>query len=150
MSDHKTRINTLQTMIAGSVIANDPNYTLILGEFREVVNVKRITYKNRYRLLQILHSTRALDSSLRAFITQHRYPLGAARPALGSYLVVLSRNNPPGRMPLPSAAVARFKTSIVNKRNHYMHAAGAFPAHDDEIKKLLSEMQACLFEVLNL
>lgn len=148
MSDHKKRIETLKVLIAGSVISNDPGYTHILGELNEVKNVKKVKDKNRYRLLQVLHSTRALDSTLKAYVTYHRYPTNMH--SLGGYLTTLTQNNVIGRNQLPSNARIRFQQSIVDVRNLYMHKAGTYPSRDEDIRALLSEMHDCLIKVISL
>jgi len=145
MSDHKKRIDTLLVLIAGSPISGDVSYTNIKGEFAEVSKVKRISYKNRYRLLQVLHSTRALDTSLKVFTAIKGYGDGHS---LGNYLHNLS--NPPTRSlnPLPAHRAQHYQKNIVMIRNRFMHQAGTYPNGDEEIRKLLSEMHDCLATVL--
>jgi hypothetical protein len=149
MSHHRRRIRTIQAIIAGSpAIVNDPLYDVIIREFDEVYCARRVRIRDRRRLLQVLHSTRALDTCLRVFIDFHNCP--SAR-SLGGYLRSLQNHRSPtlrGRLSHPERH--RFQNSITNNRNRYMHEAGAYPTDDNEVAQLLSEMQDCLLIVLAL
>jgi hypothetical protein len=98
-------------------------------------------------LLQVLHSTRALDSTLAVFTSY--YAISVPRPSLGGYLRELTRHHVPGLGLLRESDRAQYKRTIVDKRNLYMHEAGTFPSRG-EISFLLSEMHACLARVLAL
>ena len=150
MSIYRRRVETIRALVAGSVVArNAPMYGLIDQELQEVYNVVRVPQLHRRRLLQVLHTTRSLDSGLAEFVRYHQLPHPGR--SLGQYLTALSRNNAHTLLaPLPGGARARYQVSIVNVRNRYMHEAGAFPATDGEIMTLLSEMDACLVQVLSL
>ncbi len=86
--------------MAGTSIANDPDYPSILGELNEVVSANKVSKKNRMWLLQVLHSTRALDSALAAFVRQRPIdPLpGQTSDSLLRYLYLLANHttNGPG------------------------------------------------------
>ena len=149
MSGYSRRVQTVRALVAGSVIAaNTIQMTAIDLELEEAAKTVRIPQPSRRRLLQVLHTTRALDSSLREFLAVHQVPPGNS---LGSYLKRLRDNNAhPVIAPLPAASRTRFQTRIVDLRNRYMHEAGAFPATKGETMQLLSEMHECLVEVLAL
>jgi hypothetical protein len=150
MSFHFRRIQAIHAVVAGSVVSRSVSYAKIRDEFSEVAKDGRIVNRNRRFLLQVLHSTRALDTSLAELINQYGI-INNAR-SLGAYLKVFSSTSfgALGHARLPSAKVTYYQNAIVNKRNQYMHSAGAVPANNDEIRILLSEMQACLFEIFAL
>lgn len=116
MSVNKARIDTLRVVVAGTPIANDPNYPSILGELNEVLSANKVSKKHRMWLLQVLHSTRALDSSLAAFVRQKPInPLPGRRAnSLGRYLYLLANHTTPGPGKLPQASLTRFQKSIVD------------------------------------
>jgi hypothetical protein len=156
MSDHKSRVTTIQAILTGTPVSNAPNYTVIRGELNDVMSAKRIADVKRRQLLQVLHSTRALDSALSAFIGQRWSSLMPPVPpnprrSLGGYLVWLSTHTETGRIArLPIASQSRYQRTIVDIRNRYMHEAGATPRNDAEIDRLLSEMQLCISQVVAL
>lgn len=143
--NYKARVNFL-SMLIGSVLVAAPPHTDIQREVLELYRVRRVWPNTRRRLLQILHGTRALDTTLRTVLVYHGC-LGTAK-SLGQYLVKLETHSATTIAQLSSPERKRFQSSIVKRRNRYMHESGAFPANDTEIDTLLSEMQACLHTVL--
>jgi hypothetical protein len=113
--------------------------------FKPPINrVSAIPAESRRRLLQILHSTRALDTALKAFVQHHAIQ---AKPSLGGYLTALTGHQVVGLRRLTPARQAQYQQRIVSPRNKYMHEAGTAPTDHHEILGLLSEMQSCLAEV---
>lgn len=123
---------------------------MIKGELNDVLRVSKVSDNRRRWLLQVLHSTRALDSALAAFIQQRgirpakrrRKPTG-----LGGYLKLLEAHGGSGRGRLPRGFADKYQTSIVKHRNRFMHEAGSFPRNEAEIRVLLGEMQSCMVAV---
>lgn len=149
MSTNKKRIKAIQALVAGSVVASAPILcSAIQNELSEVYRVDRVKPLQRRRLLQVLHSTRALDSFLGQF-TDHHGCRGNSG-SLGQYLQQLTNHRVRGIRQLNQAKRTHFQRNIVDKRNKYMHEAGAFPTNDGEIIRLLAEMQNCLVEIVNL
>ena len=148
MSTHIRRIRAMQALLAGSPISYRAAYPTIIGELNEVSQAGKIKRNGRKQLLQVLHSTRALDTSLSELIAH--YGIHVRTAALGSYLYGFSNHRVAGLSQLPLAQRNHYQYAIVNKRNFYMHCAGAFPANNAEIRTLLAEMQSCLIDVLSL
>ncbi|ANQ16281.1 hypothetical protein BA891_03130 [Vibrio natriegens] len=96
-------------------------------------------------LLQILHATRGLDTALGTFARLHAIPYQT--PALGAYIWSFANHNKRGLQKLTQSERNRYQEEIVNKRNHFMHQAGAFPNQDKVVNKILSAMQECLARV---
>ena len=148
MSVKKKRIDTLAALVGGSVVATDNSYAMILGELNEVYRVHSVEPPRRRYLLQVLHGTRALDSTLKAFVAHHGCPTSGN--ALGRYLGALVNHNLSHLGNLPERSRQRFLRSIVDKRNRYMHEAGTMPATEQEISIIISEMESCLSIVFSL
>jgi hypothetical protein len=139
----------LKALVAGSpTIAGKPMLSAIIDELDEVIRVRPLQPRRRCRLLQILHSTRALDSALAVFLDHHRCPSGTS---LGRHLKNLTEHRSP-TLPnrLSQQARHRYQNTIVKNRNRYMHESGQYPSNDAEITNLLSEMHDCLVTVLSL
>ena len=129
----------MKAIIAGSHIPVS-EAQIVIREFEEVVRADRVRQMPRRLLLQVLHSTRALDSGLSSLIGA-----AGATPAnsLGRMLYQLETTGIHGNQ-FPPGTAAFFQSRIVNVRNRYMHEAGAFPVAPSEISNLLSNMDACL------
>jgi hypothetical protein len=148
MSDYKHRIEAMNTLLGGSVVAGSNAFADIEAEFQEVYRVRWVIPRQRRRLLQILHSTRALDSALAAFVAHHGLiPKGKS---LGGYVSILAAHTSNALDVLTKREKQHYQTAIVNRRNLYLHEAGKFPADEGEILDLLAEMQGCLARVLAL
>jgi hypothetical protein len=150
---HKARVRTLQALVSGMpCLAAHAQFPHIQAEFGEVYGVRKVRRKTRRRLLEVLHSTRALDSTLAAFIGHHGCCSPGKKPpkSLGQYLFALHNHTVGGLGHLADAHRRRFASNIVDPRNLYMHQAGAFPMADTDIQLLLSEMHACLSVVARL
>ena len=149
MSDHRKRIQTIRVLLAGSLPINAcPRYADILDEFEQTYQAKKIPNLKRRWLIQVLHSTRGLDTALVAFLNFHAV---ATRRSLGGYLTALEKHSSAGlAKKLPPAARVRYQKTIVDVRNRHMHDAGAYPSSVGEVQRLLGEMSDCLADVLAL
>jgi hypothetical protein len=136
------RAETFRVLIAGSVVATQPEMTDIDSELKELAVSSRVWRRRRKYLLQVLHTTRTLDTFLVSFTSHHGCKVSGK--SLGRYLVALRDHNLKHLRALTEAERKQFQDAIVDLRNTYMHAAGRFPATDAEISKLLSDMHACL------
>jgi hypothetical protein len=150
------RIDTLK-VLARHLLGDTIPCEKVEKEFEEVKRVDSMAIEEKIRrLLQILHSTRALDSTLAAFInnygyTDPLYPIKKVR-SLSGYLHLICYGNPATAniRKLEESDLKKYEQNIVHKRNRYMHEADAFPMNDLEILLLLSQMDECLFKVFSL
>lgn len=153
MSGHKTRIRTIQALLAGCpAVSAIPTQPIIQDEFNEVYAVRRIRKDSRRRLLEVLHSARGLDTVLKTFVHHHgcsskKIPLPTA---MGSYLLVLRDHSIAGLGQITETERSLFQSRIVNTRNTYLHEAGAFPSNDHDVNVLLSDMHSCIATVIAL
>ena len=120
---------------------------------KEVQRCDGIMPLTRRRLLQVLHSTRALDTALAEFV-RVRCASQPNTPSLGGYLSLLRSRGTSAHGGRPSAKLSNtqydaYDRSVVRPRNRYMHQAGAYPP-DQELTRLLDQMHACLSDVLRL
>jgi hypothetical protein len=139
----KRRIETVKVLVTSSVVSLHPIHLAVLEELDNAYKSARVRLLNRKRILQVLHMTRALDSSLKTFVDHHG--CGGQAHNLGGYLIALATHGY-----IDDAERAYYQTRIVARRNIYMHEAGTFPPHDQEISDLLDDMSACLTRVFNL
>jgi hypothetical protein len=144
-------------VIAASLLGNTIPCQKVLKEFEEVKRVDSMAIEEKTRrLLQILHSTRALDSTLAAFINNYGYtdPSDPSKKvkSLYGYLHLICFGNPATAniRRLKESDLKKYQQEIVHERNRYMHEADAFPRDDLEILLLLSEMNECLAKVFSL
>ena len=138
----------MQSLVAGSPVSGTGKHADIQAEFEEVLLVRRVLKRSRKRLLQVLHSTRALDSTLKEFTDLHGCL--PQRPSLGSYLHELKSGKCTSLGRISERERKHYQAQIVDLRNSYMHEAGQMPANDSEVLTLLAQMEACLQRVLSL
>lgn len=150
------RIETLK-VIAASLLDNTIPCHRVLREFDEVKTVDSMAVEEKIRrLLQVLFSTRALDTTLAEFVKKYGYtdPSEPSKKfrSLHGYLRLLCYGEPAtvSIRKLEESYLEKYQKNIIDKRNRYMHEADAFPMYDLEILILLSEMNECLARVYSL
>ncbi|MEU2032756.1 hypothetical protein [Nocardia amamiensis] len=112
----------------------------IVHEFNRIAVAERSNKLDSW-LLKVLHTTRALDTSLSEVLAHKGW--SAKTPSLGFYIAVLATHKV-----LTTKQRDDFQKAIVNKRNRYMHRAGAMPNKMDA-NSILNEMHTCLSIVLS-
>lgn len=134
------RIDTLR-MIIGShpTLVSDARTGDVIRELQRVIDTKRISGGDRW-LLQVLHTTRALDTCLARIIAQHRWAV--TTPSLGGYLRELRDKGV-----IVEHQRHHWQNSLVGPRNLYMHSANMMPLQHTA-DGLLDEMDACMSIVL--
>lgn len=148
MATHKNRIDTIITIINGCPAMQGPSLSKIKSEFRAVLDADDVSPIRRRNLLKILHSTRALDSSLSTFLDSHNL-LGSSH-SMGSYLHQLRRHQETSISNISEAERSKYQRSIVKVRNKHMHEAHEYPRDERAVNELLSEMQALILRVMSL
>ena len=148
MATHKNRIDTNISLINSCPAMNRPSLAKIKAEFRQVLEADDVSPIRRRNILKILHSTRALDSSLSTFLSSHGL-LGLSH-SMGSYLHQLKRHHNPSISNISESERSKYQLSIVKVRNKHMHEADQYPRNDREVNELLSEMQALIARVVSL
>lgn len=144
----RRRIQTLQVILNASVISGEPEAPAVLDEFNEVARVNQLIPITRRNLIQMLTSTRGLDTALRVFLRVRHIPMPAP-PSLGTYLDRLHNHTVAGVGRFTDAERRNYKRRIANIRNRYMHTAGVHPT-TNEVQQILGDMHACLVRALSL
>lgn len=134
------RIETLG-MIVGShpILLNDSRTGDVVRELRRVIETKRVAGGDRW-LLQVLHTTRALDTCLSRVVAQRGWT--ATTPSLGGYLIELRAKGV-----IVEHQRRHWQDNLVRPRNMYMHSANQIP-HQRVADDMLDEMDACMAIVL--
>jgi hypothetical protein len=131
----------MAALLAGSVISGFSTWSDIERETNDMVRCTNAQPIDRRRLLQVLHSTRVLDSTLAGALRFLQAPSGGK--SLGSYLHGLK-----DKQVISDQERESFQKQIVDPRNTCMHQAGAYPKSDHEVNILLSAMDSCLATVV--
>lgn len=136
----KKRIDTLKILVASHPdLMHDARIGDIVKELQKVIETKRVAGENRW-LLQVLHTTRALDTCLSRVVANRGIP--TTMPSLGGYLIGLRNANI-----IVEHQRSYWKNTIVDPRNGYMHSANNMP-RQGAANSLLDEMDSCLAVVL--
>ncbi len=146
MSATKKRHDTLRAIVRGSPLyLQIAEFAQIEAELEELSNCNRIGPERRKRLLQVLHSTRALDSTLGKLISHYGQ---VPETSLGPRLSQL-KNLPSGqRGHLSHATIDAFRRAICSKRNKFVHTANAYPTSSNEVDGLVGDIQSVLTALL--
>lgn len=102
----------------------------------------------RQQLLnKVLHTTRAMDTGMRTFLEINDViPSGHS---MGNYLTDLRKGKMGKFTRLSGGLSDRIQSDVVDKRNKYMHAAGAFPTKR-ETEQIAEDVASYLQTILNL
>jgi hypothetical protein len=138
----KRRIDTLRVLISShQVLSHSTKLADITGELNRISASGRLPRRSGW-LLAVLHTTRALDTTLSEVLVIKGWDPNRTSNSLGAHLSRLSNN-----AILTQTQRAHYQTKVVNERNKYMHEAGAIPSKIDA-DTILAEMDACITHVL--
>lgn len=148
MATQEDRINTIVSIIRSTPSLSYININKLKSEFKQVVEVDKITPSNRRNILKILHSTRALDSTLKAILKY--YGILNNKHSIGQYLVQFTSHNCSGLGKLSLSERAKYQKEIADVRNIHLHNANSYPKNDRKVYQLISEMEALIARVTSL
>jgi hypothetical protein len=144
----------MQALLEGNAcIMGSPSLPILKMEFNEVFAVRKIRMSKRRRLLEVLHSARALDTTMKTLVLHHgctSSKINGTPSSMGAYLIALCDHSVAAIRNITPAQKILFQTNIVSKRNLYLHEAGTFPANDVEVNTLLGEIDTCLATIMAL
>jgi hypothetical protein len=132
-------VKTIHLILKGSRWANEPDMPAILDEYERMSEAGSIKSREKRTALQILFSSRAIDSFL-AMI--HRWDCARQGQPVPPYSTIeqsvsyLVRQGVQGRR-LDNRTMEDLERNVKDKRNHYLHAAGAFPSWP-ELQRFIS------------
>ena len=86
----------------------------------------------RAQLNRVIHATRAFDTGLRLFLDKYNHRSNNSH-AISDYIKDLQRNvtNTTGFKQLDGTYTKKIQEEVTDKRNSYVHAAGAFPTKEE-------------------
>lgn len=136
---YKKRVETLRILIGGHpTLVGSPRLGDIVKELNRLTASGRFPTRNW--LLAVLHTTRALDTTLFEVVRIKGWANKSS--SLGGYLHILYNNTI-----LSWSEKKHYQIKVVDERNKYMHQAGAMPSKIDA-DGILAEMHACVVRVL--
>ena len=134
-NNFKKEVRTIQTILKGSPWATAPEMNHVLDEYGRVVHSEKEKSREKRSALQILFSSRAIDSLLAIIVRQdfaHRR-LTPSDPfyTIGSSLNHLKNLGISGGRRLDLRTYNDLDRNVLKKRNQYLHQAGQFPSIDE-------------------
>lgn len=148
MPTPQDRVNTMIALVNSSNSINTRSKNDIKIEFRQVNEVNGISPPQRKNILKVLHSTRALDTTLRSFLEHHR--IRGNTHSIGQYITQLTNHRLPTLGKLSSSERSKYQNEIVEHRNKLLHTANKYPNNDRDVQKIISEMEALVSRVVGL
>lgn len=138
----KGRVDTLRIIISShSALTGSTRLGDITSELNRIYVSGRLPRRSGW-LLAVLHTTRALDTTLSEILLFKGWNPNGQSKNLGSHLYKLKDN-----AVLTQTQRRHYQTKVVDERNKYMHQAGAIPGKV-EADAILAEMDACVTHVL--
>ena len=128
--EFKKEVDTIHLILKGSRWAREPEMPVILKEYERMRDAGLVQSKEKKAALQILFSSRAIDSFLSmvhkwdCVINGRPVPSYSTIEQSVSYLVT---HGIQGRK-LDIRTRDSLNTNVKDKRNRYLHAAGTFPS----------------------
>lgn len=148
MPSQQDRINTIVALINSCPSLSSANINKLKTEFRQVIDVDSVTPIRRRHILKILHSTRALDSTLKGVLDHHSIRNG--KHSIGQYIMQLANHSSSALGRLSPSERSKYQREIADIRNKHLHTADSYPSNDDEVNNLISEMHALMTRVTSL
>lgn len=130
-NNFKKELRTIQKIIKGSPWAKEPDMADVLEEYDRVVSAENEKSMVKRSALQILYSSRAIDTLLAIIV---RRDLANRRQVPPKYLTIeksishLSNNGLISGKRLDNSTDKDLRTRVLSKRNKYLHRAGVFPS----------------------
>lgn len=141
MSSRSREAATLRAIVRGSSrFGANHHIDAVADELTEFINCNRIQPARRRRLLQFLHTSRALETALMSVCQERGLP-PSPKPSMKAYLNQLTNCVPPA---LPQALKDHCVTRVADVRNRLAHGAGAYPAGDLQLNSGFDAARACL------
>ena len=122
---------------------------IVKQEFERVKTVDELV-KNQPQLMlnKVLHSTRAMDTGMRTFLELYG-AMPAGQYSMGAYLAQLRKGKDRCFGRLNGDLSERIQTTVIDKRNRFLHAAGQYPTKG-EAEQIIGDVESYLQTILNL
>lgn len=141
MSSRSREAQTLRAIVRSSErFASDQQRDAVAEELTQFLNSARLQPLDRRRLLQFIHVSRALETTLLGACQSRHLPPPSV-PSMVAYLNQLVGCSPAA---LPQAVRDNCKARVADVRNRLAHAAGAYPAGDLQLASGFDAARACL------
>ena len=106
-----------------------------------------VSSQQQQLLNKVLHTTRAMDTGMRTFLEINEVtPSGYS---MGNYLSDLRKGKTGKFSRLSGGLSDRIQEKVVDQRNKYMHAAGAYPTKRDT-EQIAEDVASYLQTIINL
>lgn len=150
----KDVVQTFKTLLATYPGLAPADVARVAQEFTELLQVGPLKPDDRRRLLEVVHSCRALESTLDILLVHFGIVIPDKQKSLGSFLSHFNSAAVvgPGKLTdkIDGASKLRYQDLVNRVRNNMMHRAGAYPASEKELDGFLSVLNAWLFHIFAL
>jgi hypothetical protein len=131
-NNFKKELRTIQKIVKGSHWAKEPDTVAVLDEYDRVISAESEKNILKRASLQILYSSRAIDTLL-AIIVKRDFANRRQAPSdpyftIGSSLNHLKNQGLVSGKKLNVSTYNDLDDKVLSKRNRYLHKAGIFPS----------------------
>jgi hypothetical protein len=134
-----SRVATVKALVVGTSGFAAVQREVVI-ELDELYDARLVRKRDRRRLLQVLHASRAVDTALAAILAADG--VSPAPRSIGQSLNKLGSRGVHGRT-LTATDVRTYSARFRVVRNMYAHDAGAFPS-ESEAATHIADMETCL------
>lgn len=143
----KKRVQTIKILVSSSVPMNrDKND--INKDLEEIININTMRPLKRRHLIAIFFSSRAIDTALKCFLDYHS--IRGNHYSIGEYISKLCNHSNSNINRIGADEKEKYKRTIANVRNRFLHKANIYPSGNHEVNTLLSEIDSLLSRMANL
>ena len=139
------RIDTISLLINSNPAITSSKVD-IEQDLKVVKGLKKMQPLKRRNLSRIFFSSRAIDTSLRAFL-DHYGIRGKYEYSIGKYLDKLNKHSLTSISNISINEKEKYKRRIAYERNIYLHKANSYPNSNNDVMNLLSEIHALIARV---
>jgi hypothetical protein len=132
MGKFKNEVKTIQVMLKGSRWARDPETIVVLDEYQRIIDADTVKSPEKRVALQIMFSSRAIDTFLAHICKWDCAQRREAPPPYYTLETSLGHLNGRGLhngTHLSQSTYNDLCKNVKDKRNRYLHQAGAFPSN---------------------
>lgn len=148
MIKESNRIHTIIALLTASGVAAARDLNAIKTELQDLLAANRVSPQKRKFILKVLHTTRSVDSMLKAFVVHHH--IVGTKHSIGGYLHQLERHTNASLHKLSASERAYYQHKIGDIRNEHMHNANHYPSSERDVNALINEMHVLMARVFAL
>lgn len=147
-------VKTFKALLATYPGLSPAEVARVTDEFDQLLQLSSVNPQRRRMLLEVVHSCRALESTLDVMLIHFGIVIADKDKSLGKFLNTLNSSAVvgPGKLAdrIDSHSKARYQELVTKVRNNMMHRAGAYPTSESDLDGFMSVVHGWLSHLMAL